>query len=334
MSEFIDALRTSPLMQHALLTGLLVSVACGVVGSYVVARRITYIAGGIAHCVLGGMGAAMYLNRNHGLTWLHPMAGAVVAALVAAVIIAMVSLRFRQREDTVISALWAVGMAAGVLLLSLAPGYQQDLMGYLFGSISIVAAKDLWLIAALDVVVVGVSVVFYRQLQAVCFDEEFARTRGLRVGFYYMLLLCLTALTVVLLVTVVGIVMVIALLTLPVAVAGQYARRLWKIMVLSAAISAVSTACMAESGSPMKSRYPGVSMRLSSLPSQEQWAMARSMELLRSFSSASKSKIEVPSSTEPARLVAPAACSRASASVVLPVEPWPTSAKLRMSSVL
>ena len=124
-------------------------------------------------------------------------------------------------------------------------------MGYLFGDISIVAEKDLWLIAALDLVVVGVSVVFYRQLQAVCFDEEFARTRGLRVEFYYMLLLCLTALTVVLLVTVVGIVMVIALLTLPVAVAGQWARRLWKIMVLSAAISAaLSIAGLAMSYSP------------------------------------------------------------------------------------
>ena len=106
-------------------------------------------------------------------------------------------------------------------------------MGYLFGSISIVAAKDIWLISALDVLVVGVSVVFYRQLQAVCFDEEFALLRGVRAKVYYLLLLCLTALVVVSLVRVVGNVMVIALLTLPAAVAGQFARRLWQMMALA-----------------------------------------------------------------------------------------------------
>lgn len=253
MGEFVNAVLTFPLMQRAVATAVLASVACGVVGTFVVVRRITYVAGGIAHCVLGGMGAAVFLRTSYPqqLGWLEPLYGAVAAALIAAAIIGAVSLRFRQREDTVISALWAVGMALGVMLLYLTPGYQQDLMGYLFGSISIVADKDIWLIAALDVVVVGVSVVFYRQLQAVCFDQEFARTRGLRVDFYYMLLLCLTALTVVLLVTVVGIVMVIALLTLPVAIAGQYARRLWKIMVLAAAISAaLSIAGLAISYTP------------------------------------------------------------------------------------
>ena len=253
MGEFIDAVLTFPLMQRAVATAMLASVACGVVGTFVVVRRITYLAGGIAHCVLGGIGAAVFVRASfpQQFGWLEPIYGAIAAALIAAAVMGVVSMKFRQREDTVISALWAVGMAAGVLLLYLAPGYQQDLMGYLFGSISIVGAKDLWLIAALDVVVVGVSTAFYRQLQAVCFDEEFARTRGLRVGFYYMLLLCLTALTVVLLATVVGIVMVIALLSLPVAVAGQYARRLWKIMVLSAAISAaVSIAGLAVSYTP------------------------------------------------------------------------------------
>lgn len=253
MGEFIHAVLTESLVQRAIATAILASVACGVVGTFVVVRRITYLAGGIAHCVLGGMGAAVFLRASYPqqLGWVEPIYGAIVAALFAAAIMGVVSMKFRQREDTVISALWAVGMASGVLLLYLAPGYQQDMMGYLFGSISIVAAKDLWLIAALDLVVVGISVVFYRQLQAVCFDEEFARTRGLRVEFYYMLLLCLTALTIVLLVTVVGIVMVIALLTLPVAVAGQWARRLWKIMVLSAAISAaLSIAGLAVSYSP------------------------------------------------------------------------------------
>jgi zinc transport system permease protein len=251
MSEFLEAVRTFPLMQRALLTALLASIACGVVGTYVVVRRISYLAGGIAHCVLGGMGAAVYLQKVRGVEWLSPLHGAVAAALLAAGIIGIVSLRFKQREDTVISALWATGMAAGVLFIYQTPGYQQDLMSYLFGSISIVAAEDLWLIAALDAVVVVVSLAFYKQFLAVCFDEEYARTRGIRVEFYYLLLLCLTALTVVLLATVVGIILVIALLTLPVAIAGQFARRLWQMMLAAAAISALlTTAGLAVSYAP------------------------------------------------------------------------------------
>ena len=241
MSEFLDALSRHAFLRYALLAGVLASVACGVVGTYVVVRRITYIAGGIAHCVLGGMGAALYVNRVYGVAWLQPLHGAVAAALAAAIIIGLVSLRAKQREDTVIGALWAVGMAAGVLFIAKTPGYAQDLMSYLFGNILMVTPADLWLIAGLDVVVVAAGLLFYNPLLAVCFDEEFARVRGLPVEFYYLLLLVLTALTVVLLVTVVGIVLVIALLTLPVAVAGHFARRLWQMMALATVISIVLT---------------------------------------------------------------------------------------------
>jgi len=217
------------------------SVACGVVGSYVVARRITYIAGGVAHCVLGGMGAARYLNEVHGWRGLHPLHGAVVAALLAALIIGFVSLRAREREDTVISALWAIGMAVGILFISRTPGYYEDLMSYLFGNILLVSQRELWLMVGLDVLVVGLGVLFYNKFLAVCFDEEFARLRGVKVEFYYLLLLCLTALTVVVLVTVVGLVMVIAMLTLPVAVANQFARRLWQVMALSTLLTVALT---------------------------------------------------------------------------------------------
>ncbi len=239
MAEFLDALASEPLVQRAVLTALLASVATGVVGSYIVTRRITYLAGGIAHCVLGGIGAAVYLREVHGWTWLSPLAGALAAALAAALVIGFVSLRWKEREDTTISALWAVGMAAGILFLWRTPGYQGDLMTYLFGNISMVGRGDLWLLVALDVVVVGASLAFYRPLLAVCFDEEFARTRGLAVDAYYLLLMALTALTVVLLVTVVGIVMVIALLTLPVATAGRFTGRLWQMMALATALSAL-----------------------------------------------------------------------------------------------
>ena len=241
MADFFAALSHYSFLQHALLMGLLAAVACGAVGTFVVARRITYLAAGIAHAVLGGMGAAHYFRVVHGVTWLHPLVGAAAAALLAAVIIGLVSLYAHEREDTAIGALWAVGMAVGVIFISQTPGYNQDLMSYLFGNILMVSTADLWMIVALDAVVVGVVLIFYNQLAAVCFDEEFARVRGLSVEFFYLLLLILTALTVVILVTVVGLIMVIALLTIPVAAAGRFARTLLQTMMLATLFSALLT---------------------------------------------------------------------------------------------
>ena len=237
MPGFFDALGRFEFLRFALLAGVLASIACGVIGTYVVTRRITYIAGGIAHSTLGGMGVARYLQVVHGLRWLHPLHGAIAAALIAAGIIGLVSLHKREREDTVIGAVWAIGMALGVLFISRTPGYNEDLMSYLFGNILMVTRGSLWLIVGLDVLVVTMGLLFYNHFVAVSFDEEFARLRGVRVEFYYLLLLGLTALTVVLLVTVVGIVLVIALLTLPAAVAGYFARTLRGMMILSVLLS-------------------------------------------------------------------------------------------------
>jgi len=242
MMEFFDALFRYSFIQYALLTGVLASIACGVVGSLVVVRRITYIAGAIAHSVLGGMGAARYLQVVHGITWISPLSGALIASLVAALIIGIVSIKLKEREDTIIGAIWAAGMAIGIIFITKTPGYGEDLMSYLFGNILMVTPNDLKLIAALDGFVILVGLIFYNQLLAICFDEEFARLRGLKVELYYLLLLCLTALTVVLLVTVVGIVLVIALITLPVAVAGIFSKRLWQMMILSALLSSIFTA--------------------------------------------------------------------------------------------
>ncbi|MDQ5986955.1 MAG: zinc transport system permease protein znuB [Syntrophus sp. SKADARSKE-3] len=241
MNDFLADLSKYPFLQYALLTGILASIACGIIGSYVVTKRITYIAGSIAHTVLGGLGAARYCQTVYGWEWFHPITGAVLAALVSALIIGIVSMKARQREDTVIGSLWAIGMAAGILFIYKTPGYNEDLMSYLFGSILMVSPQDLWMIAGLDVLIVIITVLCYNQFLALCFDEEFARLRGIPVEAYYLLLLCLTALTVVLLVTVVGIVMVIALLTLPAAVAGELTRRLWHMMVLAGVMTVLFT---------------------------------------------------------------------------------------------
>ena len=241
MSDFLSDFQRYSFLQYAVLTGILASVACGIIGTYVVARRISYIADGIAHCVLGGMGAALYLQKVYHWHDVAPIHGAVISAVIAAIIIGLVSLWARQREDTVISALWAVGMAVGIIFISRTPGYNEDLMGYLFGNILMVSSNDLWMLAALDAVIVALGLLFYNQFLAVCFDDEFARLRGLQVELFYLLLLCLTALTVVVLATVVGIVMLIAMLTLPVAIAGQFSKTLWGMMVVSSLLCAVFT---------------------------------------------------------------------------------------------
>jgi zinc transport system permease protein len=241
VADFVIDIRHQEFLQYALLAGVLASIACGVIGTYVVTRRITYIAGAIAHSVLAGLGAARYCQVVFQWEWFHPLYGAVIAALLSALIIGLVSIHAREREDTVIGAVWAIGMAIGILFIYKTPGYNENLMSYLFGNILMVSADDLWLIAGLDGLIVAISILFYHQLLAVCFDEEFARLRGIPVEFYYLFLLCLTALTVVLLVSVVGIVLVIALMTLPVAVAGVFAKRLWQMMLLSALFTVLFT---------------------------------------------------------------------------------------------
>lgn len=241
MSQFLIDLQQYSFLQHALLTGILASVACGVIGTYVVVRRISYIADGIAHTVLGGMGAALFVQKVYHWQGVLPIYGALVSAVIAAIIIGLISLWAKQREDTVISALWAVGMAVGIVFISRTPGYVEDLMGYLFGNILMVSATDLWMLAGLDIVIIAMGLMFYNQFLAVCFDHEFARLRGLRVEFFYLLLLCLAALTVVILSTVVGIVMVIALLTLPVAIAGHFCKTMWGMMAVSSILCAVFT---------------------------------------------------------------------------------------------
>jgi zinc transport system permease protein len=241
MIEFFNAVMEHAFLRNAMIAGLLASVACGVIGTYVVTRRITLIAGSLAHAVLGGMGAAYYLRAVHEWNWLHPLHGAIVAALIAAMIISYVRLRSKEREDTVISALWAIGMAIGIFFIFRTPGYKADLMTYLFGNIVMVDAQAVQLLIVLDILIVTGGILFYNQLLAMCFDEEFARLRGINIGFFYTFLLCLTALTIVSLIYVVGIVMVIALMTLPVSVAGRFASKLWQMMVLAAVLSMILT---------------------------------------------------------------------------------------------
>ncbi len=232
--EFFGALLEHRFLQQALVAGLLASIGCGIMGTCVVVKRIGFLAGGIAHAVLGGMGAAVFFGRS-------PFAGAVVAALAAALLIGWISLRHNEQEDVLVGAVWSIGMATGVVFIALTPGYATDLMSYLFGNILLVEPGALALMAALDLVIVLVVGMLYKQFLAVMFDEEFARLRGVPTTFFYLLLLCLVALTIVLLLPVVGLVLVIALLTLPAAIAAHFARSLARIMVLASVFGFLMT---------------------------------------------------------------------------------------------
>ncbi|MFY9494162.1 MAG: metal ABC transporter permease [Firmicutes bacterium] len=230
MGEFFQALQQFSFMQNAVAAGILASLASGIIGTYVVVKRITFISGGIAHAVLGGMGVAYYLGAD-------PLHGAIAAAVFSALLMGFVNLRAKQHEDTIMGALWAVGMAVGIIFMSLTPGYNVDLMSFLFGNILMVTDPVLRILLILDAAILLIVAVFYRQFMAVVFDEEQARLRGLPVDFLYMLLLCLIALTVVILMKIVGLILVIALLTLPAAIAGLYTSKLSRMMVAASLLS-------------------------------------------------------------------------------------------------
>lgn len=244
MSDLLDALMDPrmPFLRNALIVGMLASVAFGVVGTYVVVRRVSYLAGAIAHSVLGGVGVALYCQRVLHWQWLHPLLGAVIAALLAALATGWATLWAREREDAVISAIWALGMGTGLLFLSATPGY-ADPMSWLFGDVLLVAGWQVWVVLALDALVLALGLGLYRRFQALAFDEEFTSLRGVSARFYGLLLLCMVALSVVLLVSVVGVVLVVALLTLPAAAAGRGASSLRRMMAVASLIGLVCVTC-------------------------------------------------------------------------------------------
>jgi len=218
--------------RNALVAALLASVACGVIGSYVVVKRLASISGGIAHAAFGGIGIGYFLG-------IDPLLGVLPFSLASAAGIWAVSRRGRLPEDTAVGIFWAMGMAVGVLFIGLTPGYAPDLFGYLFGSILTVPRSDLYLMLALDTLIVAVVGLRYKELLALSFDEEFAKVSGIRAEAMYLMLLGLVAVTVVVLIRIVGIVLVIALLTIPAAIARQHTRNLTRMMALSTLVCAV-----------------------------------------------------------------------------------------------
>ncbi len=226
----IDAL-TAPFFQRVLVAGLLASVACGIIGSYVVAKRISGVTGGLSHAAFGGVGLGYWLG-------FAPMLGAALFGLVAGAVVVVAQRRLRSGLDTLISMVWSLGMALGILFIAVTPGFVPDLMSYLFGSLLFVTWDYVAAVAALDVAIVVSVAVAHRLFQAVSFDEEYAEVRGVRVEWVSISLMALVSLAIVTLIRVVGVILAIALITLPAATARQWVDTLPAMMRVSIVLCA------------------------------------------------------------------------------------------------
>jgi zinc transport system permease protein len=257
----IDILILNPFLLFALLAGLAASITSGVIGSYVVTKRIVFISGSISHAVLGGMGFFLWLKKTHNISFLTPMQGAILAALFSAALLGWVHLKYKEREDSVIAALWAAGMSIGVIFITLTPGYSVELMDFLFGNILWITRNDMITILALDGAVVISTLLFYRKFQAICFDEDQAVLQGVAVQPLYIFLLCLVALSVVILIQIVGAILVISMLTLPAATAGTLTRKLSSMMGLAVLLGMIFT-CLGIYASYALNWPPGATITL------------------------------------------------------------------------
>jgi zinc transport system permease protein len=233
MISFFQALATNPLLLAAVIAGFAGSIVSGIVGSYVVVKRIVFIAGSISHSVLSGIGLCLWLQRAKGIEWADPLYGALLAAILSALMIGWIRLHYREREDSVIAALWTIGMAVGVLFISQTPGFNVELTNFLVGNILWVSSLDLYILCALDLIVVAVVACLHKKFLAICFDEEQAQLQGLPVNRLYMLLLVLIAVSIVLLIQVVGIILVMTMLAIPAAIANLFTSKLSHMMLIA-----------------------------------------------------------------------------------------------------
>ncbi len=219
---------------HALIAAFLTSVTCGIVGTYIVSRRIVFISGGISHASFGGVGAGYYLGIN-------PIIGAAVFAVVSALGLQTLSHHSDIREDSLIGMTWSFGMALGIIFVYLTPGYAANLMSYLFGNILTVTEFDLWLMAGLGLVVIVLFSLMFKEILFVAFDSEFARTQGISVSLINYILTALVALTIVINIRVVGIILVLSLLTIPQATANLFTKRFKTMMFYSTGFGLIAS---------------------------------------------------------------------------------------------
>ena len=223
-------------MRNAVMAGLMAGLICGIMGTLVVVNRVVFLSGGIAHAAYGGIGLSFFMGWSF-------LPGTMGFALAAAFIMAAVTLKAKHRADTIIGVIWAIGMAVGIVLLDLTPGYHVDLMSYLFGSILTVPTPDLLIMLTLVLAVSGVVGYFYRDLIAMAYDEEFAQARGVPVRGLYFLLIGTLALCIVMIIQVVGLILVIAMLTIAPFMVEKHTKSMAAMMLWSGLLNICFTLC-------------------------------------------------------------------------------------------
>lgn len=215
---------------HALIGAFLVSIACGIMGSLIMVNRLLSMAGGITHAAFGGIGIAFYFG-------IPILLSTSIFTLILAILVAYLTKKYEKRSDNIIAVIWALGMAVGIILIDLSSGYSSDLMSYLFGSILGISQYDLYLMGIIDFIFLVLIVVFYRQFEAVSFDSQFAKLKGVSTDFFHYLLVIMIAFCIVITIRTVGLILVIALLSIPCFIAEQFTKRLGSMMALSAILS-------------------------------------------------------------------------------------------------
>lgn len=228
MPSLLDAL-SYQFMQNAVIAGVLAAVLCGIVGPFVVVKRLAFLSDGISHAAFGGMGACFYFG-------LDPLLGAVAVALGCAFTLGLLDTEAIRSYDAVIGVLWAVGLAIGIVFVYKTPGYAPNLITYLFGNILLVSRHELGVLIVLAASVLLILAAFFKGIVAVSFDEVFARVQGAPVRVLMTLLLTMIALSVVILIQVVGIILVVALLTIPPVICLMFLKDLRSVMTGSVVI--------------------------------------------------------------------------------------------------
>ena len=232
--HFLEVLFHYSWFQYACIGGILSSIASGIVGPLVISNRLSYLSGGMAHAVLGGMGMAHFFK-------ISPFLGGGVFACLMAFGMNVMKTRFKQNEEVLISTFWTMGMSIGLIFIFLTPGYQVNLFSFLFGNILMISKDTLILLGILDIVILSILIIFYRQIMLVSFDEDFALVRGIRNDLIYLLILLMISLTIITLVFSVGLILVIALMTIPASISKLVVNNFFKMMLCSFIITLIAT---------------------------------------------------------------------------------------------
>lgn len=220
------------LISNSVYAGILISIAIGVIGSLIVINKATAITGSIAHGSFGGIGIGIFLGVNILLS-------TTLFTLLLALLLAVVTIYYRHRADSLIGVIWALGMSVGIIFLNLAPGYNADALGYLFGNILLIENRDIYMMIGVDLLLLVSIVILYNRFLAMSYDMEFLKVRGINAAFLYTFFLILTSLTIVMSVRAIGIILILALFTIPPLIAEKFTRKFYQMIILSSFLSAV-----------------------------------------------------------------------------------------------